>query len=80
MLDVGGQKDLDLAAAMAAPYLKGFALIVGGALLHQSMQALCARDDTFATEKRRTAQFFIGNLLPLAKANLEVSVNGSSSI
>lgn len=76
LLTAGGNKNLDLAAAMAAPYLKGFALIAGAVLLHKSAAALEGRDDEFATAKRQSAAFFKTNILPLAKGHLEAASQG----
>jgi len=78
LLETGQKNNLDLAGAMAGPYLKGFALIAAGALLEKSIIELEGRADTFANEKRRTIHFYLGNILPMAKAHLEASMNSSS--
>jgi 3-(methylthio)propanoyl-CoA dehydrogenase len=62
-------KDMEYAAAMAGPYLKGFALIAGAALL----SGASAAGDTLNKE----AEFFIGNHLPLAKGNLVAAMHGA---
>ncbi len=80
LLKAGGDKNLDLASAMAAPYLRGFALIAAGTLLQKSLVGLEGREDKFATEKRRTIEFFNTNILPLAKAHLDVAISGSGII
>lgn len=65
-------KNMDLAQAMAAPYLKGFAIIAGAALLSKASGA----GDTLKTE----AAFFIGNHLTMAKGNLMAALHGSRAI
>ncbi|MEM7650621.1 MAG: acyl-CoA dehydrogenase [Pseudomonadota bacterium] len=77
LLKAGGDKNLDLVEAMASPYLKGFAIIAGAALMQKSLDALEGRDDEFATEKRRSAEFFLTNILPLAHGHLSAAENGS---
>lgn len=75
----GAQKNLDLVAAASAPYLKGFALIAGGALLSASAEKAKSLDDKqFAAEKARTARFFTGNILPLAEGYLRAARQGSA--
>ena len=80
LLDTGKQKDLDQVAAMATPYLNGFALIAAGVLLEKSNAALAERSDDFAAEKRRTIAFYKGNILPMAKAHLHAAVHGAQCI
>ena len=80
LLKAGADKNMDLAAAMAAPYLKGFALIVGAVLMQKSVQALDGRSDDFAKQKQKTAAFYNANILPLAKGYLEAAQNGSSML
>lgn len=78
LLEAGGQKDLDKVEAMAGPYLRGFALIAGGALLQKSLSMLEGRPDEFSVEKRRTIEFFMANILPHAKAYLQAARHGCS--
>jgi alkylation response protein AidB-like acyl-CoA dehydrogenase len=80
IIDAGKAQDLDLVGAMASPYLKGFALIVGGHLLAQSVRALGERDDEFAQEKRQTAIFYMHNILPAARAALHAATKGARSV
>lgn len=70
--------DADQAEAMAAPCLKGVAIIAGGALLSKSKAVLAERTDDFANHKRASADFFNGNILPLAAGYLEAALNGSA--
>jgi len=79
LLKTGSEKNMDLAEAMATPYLKGFSLIAGAAMLLKSLKALDGRDDQFAKDKRKTVEFFTGNILPLAKAHLICAVKGSKA-
>lgn len=80
LVQAGADKNLDLAQAMASPYLKGFAIIVAAGYMQKSVNALDGRDDDFAKEKRETAQFFKTNILPLAKAYLQIAKEGSQHI
>ncbi len=80
MINAGLDKNLDLVEAMAAPYLKGFGIIAGAVMLERSVKALEGRDDDFAKDKRNTASFYKANILPLAKAHLEIAQNGSLKI
>ncbi|MGQ0527001.1 MAG: acyl-CoA dehydrogenase [Alphaproteobacteria bacterium] len=68
----GAEKNMVFVAAAATPYLKGFALIAGAASLSR-----CA---SLSPDKRRTADFFIGNLLPAAAGHLQAAVKGSAFI
>lgn len=81
LIERGGQKNLDLVAAMAVPYLRGFALIAGGVLLsHAAQKAAACADQDFAAEKTKTAKFFLHNILPLAKGSLQAAVQGADFI
>jgi alkylation response protein AidB-like acyl-CoA dehydrogenase len=80
IVEAAGAKNMDLAQAMATPYLKGFAIIAGAALLSKS--SLLARQENldFAKAKIKTSQFFIGNHLTLAKGHLIAAMHGAHAI
>ena len=80
LLKAGADKNLDLAQAMASPYLKGFALIAANVLYEKSLKALEGRDDAFAINKRAHIKFFKGNILPLALGHLSAATHGAKSI
>lgn len=80
ILKAGAEKNFDRVEAMATPYLKGFALIAGAVLLDKTLAALRDRDDEFASEKKRTVQFFKENILPLASGHLQAAVQGSAAV
>ena len=79
LLAAGGDKNLDLVQAMATPYLKGFGIIAGAAMLEKSA-AISSGNDAFDQEKQKTSAFFKGNILPLAQGYLKASVEGSKTI
>ena len=69
--------ELDATAASAAPYLKAFGIIAGGALLSLSAEKTKnIEDQEFATAKQQTASFYAANILPLAKAHLQIALKG----
>ncbi len=71
---------LEAVAASSAPLLKGFGIIIGGALLAISAEKAAGLDDQdFAAQKAKTAAFYIGNTLPLAEGHLQVVMNGYKS-
>ncbi len=78
LLSAAGDKNLDLAQAMATPYLKGFAIIASGCLLSKAAEA--TQDAHVAETKKKHAAFFEANILPMAIANLTAAKNGSSLI
>ena len=78
LLSAAGDKNLDLAQAMATPYLKGFAIIASGCLLSKAAEA--AQDAHVAETKKKHAAFFEANILPMAIAHLTAAKNGSSLI
>lgn len=80
LVTAGLDKNLDLVEAMATPYLKAFGIIAGAAMLERSTQALADRDDDFAKDKRKSAAFFIANILPLASGYLSAAIHGSKTI
>jgi alkylation response protein AidB-like acyl-CoA dehydrogenase len=81
IVSAGTQKNMDLAAAAAAPYLKAFGLIAGGALLSRSASSASASPDkNLAAEKKKTAAFFNANILPLAEGQLRAAVTGSAMV
>ncbi len=74
ILSAGNDKNLDLVAAMATPYLQGFGLIAGGALLAQAaLSAGSQEDQNFAKARRESADFFLHNILPLAMGHLKAA-------
>ena len=79
LLAAGAEKNLDLAQAMATPYLKGFGIIAGAAMLEKSANTTSG-DDQFDKEKRKTNGFYKSNILPLAAAHLDIAIRGSKEI
>jgi len=79
LLDVGTQKNLDLAQAMAKPYLTGFGIIAGAAMLLKSSK-ISSGNDAFDAEKQKTAKFYMSNILPLAQGHLKVAVLGANYV
>ncbi len=63
----GSAGKMDDVAALAAPYLRGFGIIAGGALMARAAQVAQSRgDEEFYTDKIKTARFFMDNILPHA--------------
>jgi len=79
LLKAGADKNLDLVQAMATPYLKGFGIIAGAAMLEKSA-SISSSNDVFDNDKQKTAQFFKTNILPLAQGHLKVAIEGSLAI
>ncbi len=79
LLKAGADKDFDLAQAMATPYLKGFGIIAGAAMLAKSA-AIASGNDAFDQQKQHTAAFYQSNILPLAKAHLTIAITGAKDI
>ena len=79
LLASGADKNLDLVQAMATPYLKGFGIIAGAAMLEKAAQ-IPSGNAEFDDDKNKTAAFFKSNILPLAKAHLSVATDGSKDI
>jgi hypothetical protein len=77
-LQAGHDNDPDAAPAGATPYLRLFATTLGGFLLARS--ALLARGTELADEKRASAAFFVGQLLPPAAALLPAITAGSAPL
>ncbi|MCC6597191.1 MAG: acyl-CoA dehydrogenase [Alphaproteobacteria bacterium] len=77
LVEAGNQGNHDLVEAMAAPALKALGIIAGGALLSACIAALGEREDDFARQKRQSAEFFIGNILPMAAGHLAAALQGS---
>lgn len=77
LLQASSAKDLDLASAMATPYLKGFAIIAGAALLSKAHGAAIKNSTLKSHERSKRAQFFIHNHLPLAKGHLMAAIHGA---
>lgn len=81
LLAAGGEKNLDLVAASATPYLKAFGYIIGAALLNKSLEAVKSFDNQgFAERKEQTVKFYIDNILPLALAYLHSATKGARHI
>jgi alkylation response protein AidB-like acyl-CoA dehydrogenase len=81
IVKAGADKKLDLVAAASTPYLKAFGIIAGGALLNRSVQKVADHvDKEFATEKQKTAAFYISNILPLAEGHLHAATDGASAV
>lgn len=72
LVKAGGNKNLDLVGAMSSPYCKAFGMIACASYLAKAASIESARKDL--------ADFYTGNILPLAKAYLEISTAGSSVI
>jgi 3-(methylthio)propanoyl-CoA dehydrogenase len=71
----------DLTAAAAVPYLEGFGIVAGAALLSASAEkAGSLSDKKFAEQKTKSKEFFIGNVLPFAQAHLKIATEGSKSL
>lgn len=79
LLKAGADKDLDLAQAMAAPYLKAFGIIAGAAMLKKSARTPSG-SDTFDQEKQKTEAFFAANILPLATGYLAAATHGAKHV
>lgn len=77
ILEAGAAKNLDLAEAMAAPYLKGFAIVAGAANFSKAWGISAQASSDVARQKMNTAQFFITNHLPLAQAYLRSATEGA---
>jgi len=79
LLSAGADKNLDLAQAMATPYLKGFGIIAGAAMLEKSANTPSGNAD-FDTKKQKHAAFFMGNILPMAHGHLNAAIHGAKHI
>ncbi|MAE51876.1 MAG: acyl-CoA dehydrogenase [Micavibrio sp.] len=78
LVERGAAGDLNGVGAMSTPYLKAFGLIAGGVMMARAGQI--AKDkagDPYYDEKLETCEFYLGNILPLAKAQIEIAVKGS---
>lgn len=80
LVEAANDKNLDLAQAMATPYLKGFAILAAGILLNKAAEAVKDRGDDYAKSKQKHAAFFTANMVPMAGAHLEAALNGSEII
>ncbi|MGB0718867.1 MAG: acyl-CoA dehydrogenase [Bdellovibrionales bacterium] len=78
LLAGGAAKNLDLVQAMATPYLKGFGLIAGAAMLIKSADAAKGKDNEIEAEKLKA--FFLSNLLPHAAAHLHAAMYGAKDV
>jgi len=79
LLKAGGEKNLDLVQAMATPYLKGFGIIAGAAMLEKSA-GISSGNDEFDQQKQKHAMFFKTNILPFAIAHLNAAINGAQHV
>ncbi len=84
VLDAGRRNDPDSIAAVAAPYLKGFGLVAGGAMTARAA-AIAAKkpegfDDKFLQGKIQGAQFYATHILPQYRGALETVLTGGSSV
>ena len=77
MIARGAAKKMDDVAAMAAPYLKAFGVLAGGAWMARAA-ALAAdhQDAAFAAEKQAAARYFTGHIVPLASGYLQAARAG----
>ena len=64
---------------MATPYLKGFGIIAGAAMLEKSA-GTSSGDEDFDEQKKKTAAFFKTNILPLAQGHLKAAIEGSTYV
>lgn len=80
LIEAANDKNMDLAQAMASPYLKGFAILAAGVLLHKTAEAVGKRDDDYAKAKKKHDAFFTGNILPIGTASLNAALDGSEII
>ncbi len=64
------ERNTDTLAAAATPYLRLFAMTLGGFLLARAMQAARHADTPDAMARENSAQFYVGHLLPPALALL----------
>lgn len=81
LVETGAGGDLDKVGAMSSPLLKAFGIIAGGVLLARaSAIANEKQGEAFYNDKVKTAGFYLVNILPLAKANLEIAINGSAAL
>lgn len=71
----GKENKLDIAAAAAAPYLKGFALVSGAVMLLRMKTHPSASEEIV-----RAATFFIHNLLPLAQGHFKAAREGAAFV
>lgn len=72
LVEAGAAKNLDLVAAMSAPYLKAFGIIICASHM--------AKAASISDYKKDVAEFYLGNILPLAMANIDISKHGSKSV
>lgn len=78
--------DLDYIAAASSPYLSAFGIVAGAYMMERSKQAaegLIAQEEgskSFLKEKIRTADFYVGNILPHALAHIQAASNGSQYV
>ena len=79
LLKAGADKHIDLAQAMATPYLKGFGYIAGAAMLAKSASISFGKAE-FDQEKQKTVAFYKSNILPLALAHLEIATTGAKDV
>lgn len=77
LVGAGKDNNLDMVGAMSTPYLKAFGIIAGAAYMSRAKTSAAGRDEDFYKEKCKTADFYLGNILPLALAQVEIARHGS---
>jgi alkylation response protein AidB-like acyl-CoA dehydrogenase len=73
LIKAGAAKKMDAVAASSVPYLKGFAIIAGGALMARAAGKAANGKTDFTREKIKTAVFYMDQVLPLAQAWLNIA-------
>lgn len=72
-------KAMDHVAAAAMPFLNGLGVLAGGALMAASLDKLDGGSE-FSIQKKRSCEFYIGNVLPFAATHFAVAVAGNSFV
>lgn len=81
LVKTGKDGDLDRVGAMSSPLLKAFGIIAGGVLMARAGEIARAKaGDGFYDDKAKTVSFYLGNILPLAKAHLDIAKTGSATL
>ncbi len=79
LLKAGADNNLDLVQAMATPYLRGFGIIAGAAMLEKSA-GISSGNDAFDKHKQKSAAFFRTNILPFAAGHLSAAIKGAAEL
>ena len=78
LVETGKGGGFDKVGAMSSPFLKAFGIIAGGVLLTRAGGIAKEKGgEAFFDEKAKTSVFYLGNILPLAKAHLEIALKGN---